>query len=139
MKSLSHARVVYALCAFVAGCAVPVASSVATAPAAPIRVKTITALDAKDAITIGTSTQADVIAALGKTAAITFDTGFEVWVYQYEGEAPARGSWAVGNAHAGTEPRTPGKTEFVILFAPTGVVTKTRIRSAPAPSAAKGT
>ena len=34
---------------------------------------------------------------------------------------------------------TPGNAEFVILFAPSGVVAKTRIRPAPAPVEAKGT
>ena len=31
-----------------------------------------------------------------------------------------------------------GKAEFVVLFAPSGVVTKTRIRPAPAPGTGKG-
>lgn len=112
MKMLFHTGVVYAFCACVAGCAAPGASTVTTIPAHK----------ARDAITIGKSTKADVIAALGKTTVISFDSGFEVWVYQHKGDTPAI-----------------GKTEFVVLFAPSGVVTKTRIRPAPPPSKAKGT
>lgn len=115
MKMLFHTSVVYAFCACVTGCAVPSASTVTT----------ILADNAKDAITIGKSTKTDVIAALGKTTVISFDSGFEVWVYQFTGDTPAKG--------------TLGKAEFVVLFAPSGVVTKTRIRPAPPPSKAKGT
>jgi len=137
MKTLFHAGVVYAFCACVAGCAVPGASSVTTATATPVN--TISAYNAKDAITIGKSTKADVIAALGKTTVISFDSGFEVWVYQIKGATPAKLSWWERIEHAGSEKGTLGKTEFVVLFAPSGVVTKTRIRPAPPPSEAKRT
>ena len=114
MKTPFHAGAVIALCACVAGCAAP-AASLLTA---------VSAHDARDAITIGKSTKSDVIAALGKTTVVSFDSGFEVWVYQF----------------TGPEKRAPGdKNEFVILFAPSGVVTKTRIRLAPPPGEAKGT
>lgn len=67
---------------------------------------------AMDRITIGKSTQADVSAALGEAIAITFDSGYDVWVYRW----------------AGSEPTTRGATELVVLFAPSGVATKVRIR-----------
>ena len=70
-------------------------------------------------VTIGKSTKSDVLAALGKTTVVSFDSGFEVWVYQIKDETPVA-----------------GKTEFVVLFAPSGVVAKTRIRPAP-PSEAR--
>jgi hypothetical protein len=70
---------------------------------------TISARDAGSAVIAGHSTKADVIAALGKTTAVHFDSGFEVWVYQFS------------------------KNEYVILFAPSGTVAKTRIRPATAP------
>jgi len=95
----------YAFCACVAGCAAPGTSS----PAATISVQ-----DARDAAAVGKSTKAGVLAALGKATVISFDSGFEVWAYQYKSEAP-------------------GKNEFVILFAPSGVVAKTRVRPAPPP------
>ncbi len=67
---------------------------------------------AMDRITIGKSTQADVSAALGEAIAITFDSGYDVWVYRW----------------AGSEPTTRAATELVVLFAPSGVATKVRIR-----------
>ncbi len=105
---------------------------------------TISARNARDAITIEKSTRAEVIAALGKTTVISFDSGFEVWVYQIKGdrvtgETAAKASWWERFAHAGSEKGTLGKTEFVVLFAPSGVVTKTRIRPAPPSSDAKRT
>ena len=80
-------------------------SAVVTSP----RKKIVSPALVKDAVTIGRSNRTDVIAALGETLVIRFDTGFEVWVY--------------GLANA------PG-AEYVILFAPSGVVTTTRIRPA---------
>ncbi len=139
MKTPFHAGVAFAFCACVAGCAVPRASSVTTASATLIGTKTISAHDAKDAIAIGKSTKAVVMAALGKTTVISFDSGFEVWVYQVKGGTPAKASGVDRIEHAGSEKGTLGKTEFVVLFAPSGVVTKTRIRPAPPPSEAKGT
>jgi type IV pilus biogenesis protein CpaD/CtpE len=101
MKTPRHAALACALCACLAGCAAPGASFTA-----------IPAQSARDAITIGKSTRADVIAALGKTTVVRFDSGFEVWVYQFKGDSP-------------------GINEFVVLFSPSGVVAKTRIRPAP--------
>jgi hypothetical protein len=82
----------------------------------------------KGAVAIGKSTRADVIAALGETLVIRFDSGYEVWVYQIaEGTRylPQRSVRTSDKAWAWTPP------EFVILFAPSGVVAKTRIRAAP--------
>ena len=137
-----HAGVAFAFCACVAGCAVPGASSVTTATATPAN--TISAHNAKDAITIGKSTKADVIAALGKTTVVSFDSGYEVWVYQITGEgitgeSAAKASWVERILHPGSQTRiTRGKTEFVVLFAPSGVVAKTRIRPKPLPGDDKG-
>jgi hypothetical protein len=140
MKARFHAGVVFALCACVAGCAVPGMSPVTAGTAAA---NSISVRNATDAITIGKSTKADVIAALGKTAVVSFDSGFEVWVYQIigervTGESAAKASWVERILHAGSEKGTRGNTEFVVLFAPSGVVTKTRIRPAPPPGEAKG-
>jgi hypothetical protein len=127
MKTRFHAGVAFAFCASVTGCAVPGTSSVTTTTA---MANTISAHNAKDAITIGKSTKADVIAALGKTTVISFDSGFEVWLYQVAGDTPVKPRWWELFGHAGSEKRTLGKAEFVVLFAPSGVVTKTRIRPA---------
>ena len=105
MRRLFRASVAYAFIACVSGCAAPGASFT-----------TVSAPNARDAITVGKSTKADVIAALGKTTVISFDSGYEVWVYQLTGGATAI-----------------DRTEFVILFAPSGVVAKTRIRPPPLP------
>lgn len=67
--------------------------------------------EAQDIIVPGKFTKADVTMALGNAAVITFDSGFEVWVYRVKS-----GETAIT------------KAEFVILFAPSGVVKKTRIR-----------
>jgi hypothetical protein len=104
MKPRLRASLAFACCACVAGCATPGSSFTA-----------VSATHARDAITIGKSTKADALAALGKTAVVSFDSGFEVWAYQYKGD------W-------------PGKNEFVVLFAPNGIVAKTRMRPAPPPA-----
>ena len=66
---------------------------------------------ASDSITAGKSTKADVMAALGAATVISFDSGYEVWVYRAKSREPAE-----------------AKAEFVILFGPDGVVRKTRLR-----------
>lgn len=73
---------------------------------------------------IGRSTRADVRAALGETLAISFDNGYEVWVYHLSDDPrAAQRRWL--------RPQAAASAEFVILFAPSGVVTKTRTRPAP--------
>ena len=66
---------------------------------------------ARDAVVVGTSTRAEVLAALGPATVVNFDSGFEVWVYRAAPSAAAN---------------TPA--EFVILLTPEGVVKKTRVR-----------
>ena len=66
---------------------------------------------ASDSVTLGKTSKADVIAMLGAATVINFDSGYEVWVYR----AKSRGS-------------AEAKAELVILFAPDGVVRKTRLR-----------
>ena len=111
MRRLSCASVAFAFIACVSGCAAPAASFTTIADSA-----------ARDAIIIGKSTKSDVMAALGKTTAISFDSGYEVWVYQIAGDVAPNSSW-----------RKAGPAEFVILFAPSGVVAKTRTRPPPPP------
>ena len=69
--------------------------------------------NAGDAIVVGKTRKAEVLAALGAAEVINFDSGFEVWVYRSRSRAPAH-----------------TKQEFVILFTPDGVVKKTRLRPA---------
>ena len=74
------------------------------APAEPIG-ENAAADAANDALLVGNN-KAEVQGAYGRAAMIRFDTGYEVWAYRY------------------------GKTEFSVLFAPSGVVEKTRLRPA---------
>jgi len=53
-------------------------------------------------LTIGESTKADALALLGEGVVVDFPSGYEVWVYR--------------------EP------EVVLLFEPSGILTKTRVR-----------
>ena len=140
MKSLFHAGLVFALCAEVTGCAGTGTSSLTSATALLSGTRTVSGRDLRDAIAIGRSTKADLIAALGKTTVISFDSGFEVWVYQYSGDnlpgETAADAKSAERNRAGSDPGTAAGGEFVVLFAPSGVVTKTRIRPAPPRSAA---
>ena len=101
-------------CIFIAGCA---ASFTGGDTKPPFRDPAMSMQMAGNAIATGKSTKADVAAALGEATAVTFDSGFEVWVYREKSSRP---------------PET--KAEFVILFDQTGIVRKTRLRPAyPAP------
>ena len=62
-------------------------------------------------ISIG-NTKAEVRAALGKTNEVAFDSGYEVWVYRQ----PLK------------EKEKPPPRELVLLFNPSGILAKTRLR-----------
>ena len=123
MRALSRAVVAIAFASCVGGCATSqyeAPSAVVTSP----RARVVPSDRAANAVTIGRSTRADVIAALGETLVINFDTGYEVWVYQLADSRRAAAGPLFGR-------RDPEKaTELVILFGPSGVVTKTRVRPA---------
>lgn len=93
-----------------AGCAVGFGNE---ATVVPFRDKAMSMQGAGEVVAVGTSTRTDVLAALGAATVIRFDSGYEVWAYR---DKPARAA-------------VPGN-EFVILFAPDGVVKKTRLRPA---------
>ena len=89
-----------------AGCA-----AFETPAAPPFRDTALTMTSAQTLIIPGTSTRSDVTKALGPASAVVFDSGFEVWAYREKrSQAPA------------------ASAELVILFAPSGVVKKTRLR-----------
>jgi hypothetical protein len=95
-------RAIIPLLALLAGCA--------SAPPAP---GTIVPDERLAQVIPGHTTKAGLLASLGKTKAVVFDSGYEAWLY----DIPARaGRYA----------------EFVVLLDPQGVVSKTR-RRAPAP------
>jgi hypothetical protein len=98
MKLIAIALLACAL----AGCATAPAPAGTAVPAAR--------LDA--AVVPGQTTRAQMLAALGPTKFVHFDSGYEVWLYQ----SPADGGRFA---------------EFVVLVDPAGMVRKTR-RRAPA-------
>jgi len=67
---------------------------------------------AMDIIAIGKSSRADVSSALGQAIVIPFDSGYEVWVYRWPG----------------ADRTTRGATELVVLFDPSGLAKKVRMR-----------
>lgn len=105
-------RILLAACAVISSCALLEAPPppVASAPLRPGEIRS--AETAPDTLTIGKSTKADVRAALGAATVIDFDTGYEVWVYR---ERPR-------------EDVAPRATELVLLFAPAGILTRSRVR-----------
>ena len=124
MTALFRIGAAIALAGCVAGCAIlpsPAPSAVVTSP----RMKVIAADRMKDAVAIGKSTKADVKGALGETLVISFDTGYEIWVYRLANDAQRIAR--MGSRKAERE----ATAEFVILFTPSGLVSKTRIRPLP--------
>lgn len=77
------------------------------------RVFDTAAMKAFQTVTVGKSTRGDVIKALGRAPALRFESGFEVWAYRFD--------------HPKTSSKQPGQAELAILFAPSGIATKTRI------------
>ncbi len=98
-------------CFWLAGCAGPAGLFGPDAKAAPFRDPGMSMQSAKDLIVIGEATRADVMAALGPATVVKFDSGFEVWVYR-----------------AKSPESKVGSAEFVLLFAPSGIVKKARLR-----------
>lgn len=95
----------FALCAaLLAGCA--------TQPAPPGSIIAAERLSAT--VVAGRTTKAELLAALGPTKSVRFDSGYEAWVYQ----SPAGGGRF---------------SEFVVLIDPSGVVSKTRTRAPSTP------
>ena len=104
---------VLAACLWLAGCAGPFGFPGMGGATTPFRDPGLTMQTASEAVAIGTSSKQDVMAALGPATVVRFDSGYEVWVYR---KNPLRSEAA--------------NAEFVILFAPSGIVKKTRIRPA---------
>jgi hypothetical protein len=94
------------------GCAAlsPAPSSRDSKPLGRAQVRSAQA--ASEAIGVGKSTKADVRAALGKAVVVDFESGYEVWVYRERLPEKAK----------------PPATELVLLFAPSGILAKARIR-----------
>ena len=104
-----------AACLALAGCASPMDELDARTALPEFRTAGMSMQGAKDTIVPGTSTKADVAAALGTGTVVRFDSGYEVWVYRAKAYKPAVDA--------------PGTNELLVLFAPSGIVKKTRIRT----------
>lgn len=76
----------------------------------PFKDPRLTVQVAREMLIAGQTKKTDVAALLGPAASVRFDSGYEVWVYR----APAG--------------REMTREELVILFEPSGVLKKTRIR-----------
>jgi outer membrane lipoprotein SlyB len=103
-----------ALCAWLAGCAGPSGPSNPEGQASALQGEISWAQGARGAIVIGRSAKSDVVAALGLATVVRFDSGFEVWIYQKN-----------RSQHA-----TRTQAELVVLFSPSGLAQKARIRPA---------
>jgi len=111
-RALAWVALAGAVAAGVAGCAVPVAGPlVIEKPESSALAPGVSPQAAREAVVIGKSTRAEVAAALGPATIVRFDSGYEVWVYR--------------TSDTGRTADSP--SEFVILFAPNGVVKKTRV------------
>lgn len=60
----------------------------------------------------GRTTKSDIQAALGRGTEVAFDNGYEVWVYRQQPK----------------EKEQPPRRELVLLFDPSGTLSKARIR-----------
>lgn len=104
-------KLILATCLFVGGCVLLQPQRTTTeAPLGPAEVRSAQA--AAGAIALGKSTKADVRAALGEAEVVDFASGYEVWVYKERLREKAK----------------PPPTELVLLFEPSGILAKTRIR-----------
>ena len=132
MTALFRAGIAMLLAACIAGCATNAPSSTPSVVVTSPRTKQVSAERIHSAVAVGKSTKSDILATLGETLVISFDSGYEVWVYQLGDDARAGKRVDRPRARSDSEkagPRT--SAEFVILFAPSGVVAKTRLRPAP--------
>ena len=110
-RAALYATLLCAACAGVAGCGTLVGHP--TAKALGEQPSVLPAQPPLDKVLAGTSSKDDVLALLGTTRTVQFDSGYEVWAYRYGPDARSDPTRAA---------------EFVVLFAPTGLVAKTRLR-----------
>jgi hypothetical protein len=82
----------------------------AAAPLGPGEI--LSAVAAEETLSIGKSTKADFRAALGEAVVVDFASRYEVWVYR----------------ERRPEQSLPPGAELVLLFEPSGILAKTRVR-----------
>lgn len=71
-------------------------------------------------ITVGKTTRLDLDAALGSATVVSFDPGYEVWVYKNQLQAPSASRYL-------PLPGAKGTREVAVMFDRAGVVRKFRI------------
>ena len=104
---------IIAACLFVASCASPPSAPYGSKESPhPFIIPSLSMQDAQRNLQPGQTTKAEVAAMLGGATVVTFNSGYEVWVYRAKA--------------AGSNGRT---NEFVVLFTQNGVVRKVRLRS----------
>ncbi len=96
-------------CALLAGCALNEPKP-AERPLGPGEI--VSARAAENGLSVGRSTKSDVRALLGDATVVDFASGYDVWVYR-ERRDPKN--------------ETPS-SELVLLFEPSGILAKTRVR-----------
>lgn len=104
-------KALLAACALLGGCALVQPQKPAEAPLGPGEVRSVRT--AHEALALGKSTRADVRAALGEATVVDFASGYEVWVYR---ERPPE------------KDKPAPRAELVLLFAPSGILSKARVR-----------
>ena len=99
------------VCVVLAGCAFGGGGSLEAGSAGVMRTATLSPDAAQAAVRVGNS-KVEVTQALGRANVITFDSGWEVWVYRWPG----------------ADRSTRAAIEVVVLFDNAGVVRKVRTR-----------
>ena len=123
MKFFIHIGAMAALCLQLTAC---------IGPAGAMMTTTLKG-DPQQASIVG-KTRAEVIAQFGDTRNIQFDSGYEVWVYKFKGNGSVNMTKLAQFLLLGKG--NLGDNEFIVLFNPSGIVAKTRVRMEPAHPAA---
>ena len=104
-------RAIVAACALLGACAIlQPPPKPADTPLGPGEIRSARA--GEEALAVGKSSKAEVRAALGEATVVDFPTGYEVWVYRERAQ----------------EKEPAPRAELVLLFAPSGLLTRTRVR-----------
>jgi hypothetical protein len=126
MKRLLSAVLIALACLALGGCAT-------SAPQQGSRAASSAAV--MEAVALGSSSKADVESRLGTAhAKVKFDSGYEVWAYQFAPASSLMDNIGAFFQQLQSSNAPPGMTEVVILFAPSGVATKIRLRLPPVPA-----
>jgi hypothetical protein len=97
-------------------------------------IKTLSEDGARQALSVGKTTKAELVAAMGEASVQTFRNGYAVWVYNYKPGLPTFvGYLPVVGTLANAVDATTGAKELAVLFDRDGVVKKYQLRVAESP------